>query len=211
MVSHQSALWDLAHDGNECAAAFLAYDQNEDLLLQYGESQRWILDFGDFEAGTKNWQKKTFHRNWWTGADLHEPEFDDNDLTWYEFSQACPDVTTTGSADPPTPPVTVKTIEELAVITQEILNENTIPSWDWSQYIWETIMPHIDDLHEADALYEVTVEDDDRDSCPTAPWKFTGYRNKESGKKEGYGCCTNESANPRVVCWPYLDDVRIGL
>ena len=33
MVSHQSSLWDLAHDGDECAAAFLAYDRNEDLLL----------------------------------------------------------------------------------------------------------------------------------------------------------------------------------
>ena len=65
MVTHQSTLWDLAHDGDECAAAFLKYDQNEDLLLQYGESQRWILDFGDFPAGTKNLKKRTFHRGWW--------------------------------------------------------------------------------------------------------------------------------------------------
>ena len=89
MVTHQSTLWDLAHDGDECAAAFLKYDQNEDLLLQFGESQRWFLDFGDFPAGTKNLKKKTFHRGWWAAADLHEPEFDDNDLTWHEFSQAC--------------------------------------------------------------------------------------------------------------------------
>ena len=104
MVNHQSLLWDLAHDGDECAAAFLAYDKNEDLLLQYGESQSWIMDFGDFTAGTKNWQKKIYHRNWWALADLHEPELNDNDLTWHEFSQACPGVPTTGGADPPVPP-----------------------------------------------------------------------------------------------------------
>ena len=72
------------------------------------------MDFGDATTGTKLYQKKTYHRNWWTGADLHEPELDDNDLTWHEFSQACPNVPTTGGADLPTPPDLGKTIEELA-------------------------------------------------------------------------------------------------
>ena len=38
MVSHQSSLWELAHDGDVCAAAFLEYDKNGDLLLQHRES-----------------------------------------------------------------------------------------------------------------------------------------------------------------------------
>ena len=38
LVAHQSSLWDAAHDGDACAAAFLAHDKNRDLLLQYGES-----------------------------------------------------------------------------------------------------------------------------------------------------------------------------
>ena len=214
MVSHQSALWDLAHDGNECAAAFLAYDQNEDLLLQYGESQRWILDFGDFEAGTKNGKKKTFHRNWWTGADLHEPEFDDNDLTWYEFSQACPGVSTIGSADPPTPPYVGKTIEELAQISQDIKNENTIPNWEWTDYVYGTILPHIDELHEASALYEVTYEDAD-DDCLLENYTFTGFRQKSNDKKAGWGCCTNNATvnidNSGRVCYTFIDDEMIGL
>ena len=116
MVSHQSSLWTLAHNGDECAAAFLEYDKNGDLLLQYGESQSWIMAYGDFAEGTKKGQKKTFHRNWWAGADLHDSELDDNDLTWFEFSQACPNVTTIGGPAPPTPPSTVPTIEELAEI-----------------------------------------------------------------------------------------------
>jgi len=34
LVAHQSTIWGLAHEGEDaCAAAFLAFDKNEDLLL----------------------------------------------------------------------------------------------------------------------------------------------------------------------------------
>ena len=38
MVVHQSSLWDLAYASDTCAMAFLAYDKDGDLLLQFGES-----------------------------------------------------------------------------------------------------------------------------------------------------------------------------
>ncbi len=69
MVGHQSSLWELAHEGDACARAFLAYDRNGDLLLQFQESKRWILDYGDVATGATNRQKKAWHRNWWAGAD----------------------------------------------------------------------------------------------------------------------------------------------
>ena len=50
------------------------------------------------------------------------------------------------------PPIQFKTPEELTAITQEIKNENTIPSWEWTEYIYGTILPHIEELHEAGQL-----------------------------------------------------------
>ena len=40
-------------------------------------------------------------------------------------------------------------------------------------------MPHIDELHEADALYEVTYEDAD-DDCLYDNYIYTGFRNKSN-------------------------------
>jgi len=113
-----------------------------------------------------------------------------------------------GSADPPTPPDVGPTIEELAEIAQDIKSENTVPSWEWTEYIYGTILPYIDDLHEAGALYEVTLEDEDGD-CPYDGYTFSGFRNKLSDKKEGWGCCTKDTTvNTNLEsrgCWTFVD------
>lgn len=99
LVLHQSSLRELAHGGDGCAKAFLAFDSNEDLLLQFSESRRWILEYGDETTGANDRQKKKYHRDWWTGAELNG-----NDLTWSIFTQICPGVPVTGSPDPPAEP-----------------------------------------------------------------------------------------------------------
>ena len=75
------------------------------------------------------------------------------------------------SPDLPTPPDLGPTEEELVVITQEIVNENTLYSWEWTDYIYGTILPHIDDLHEADLLYAV-----EEDSLDHNNYTFNGFR-----------------------------------
>ena len=114
-----------------------------------------------------------------------------------------------GSAEPPTPPDLGPTIEELAVITQEIKN-NTIPSWEWTEYIYGTILPHIDELHDADALYAV-----EEDGLVYTGYTFNGYRNKITQKKEGWGCYTNNdtvnTTNSGKSCLTWIDGVETGL
>jgi len=105
---------------------------------------------------------------------MHDPDWSDNDLTWYEFSRACPSMTVIGSPDPPEPPLKFKTPEELTEITQTIKNisEAEVPGWDYTEYIYGTIIPHIEELHEADQL-----EWFEEIGVPTAKYNFAGYRN----------------------------------
>jgi len=166
------------------------------------------VNYGDFAEGTTIQAKQNYHRNWWFSADLHEPDYSDNDLTWYEFALACPNMDVTGSPAPPEPPLKFKTPEELTVITQSIKDENTIPSWEWTDYIYGTIIPHIDELHEAGQLVEV-----DEDDEPSSNYNFKGFRNIETGNKEGWGCTSRivASNNSGDICQHWIDGESNGL
>ena len=114
---------------------------------------------------------------------------------------------TIGSPDPPLPPPLQKTPDELAAISEAIATNNYTPSWEWTAYIYGTILPHIEELHEAGQLVEVI----DEDSCGSDGYSFTGYRNKDNGKREGFGCCNNktDTISPRT-CFTYVNDVGTG-
>ena len=130
-----------------------------------------------------------------------------------ERNPNCPGMATIESTDLPTPPDTGKTIEELAKISEEIKDEKEIPSWEWTEYIYKTILPHIDELHEAGALYEVKYEDADPD-CYQDGFIYTGFRNKSNGKKEGWGCCIDDTVSttdPMRNCSTFVDGKQNGL
>jgi len=65
----------------------------------------------------------------------------------------------TGSPDPPEPPISFKTPAELQQISEDIVAEDQIPSWEWTAYIYGTILPHIEELHRNDQLIEYTYKE----------------------------------------------------
>ena len=98
---------------------------------------------------------------------------------------------------------------ELAAVSQAILDENTIPSYEWTAYIYGTILPHIEELHDAGLLYWV-----EEDGLEYEGWTFRGYRNTQTHEKEGWGCRipnTSTEDNYNKKCWHYIGGVMMGL